>query len=370
MSPIKILIVEDEMIIAEDMADALMNLGYEITGVVGSGNKAIEQAATTHPDIVLMDINLQGELDGVEAADEIRVNQEIPVIFLTAYADQQTIERAKATEPFAYLLKPFQDRELKTTIEIAIQRHQAERAIRELLQKESNLNQLKSQFLSMISHDLRLPLTTIQSTAELLEHKGTNCSEAQKIKYFEYIYSSIDQLTKMLDNILDLSKLELGKVEFEPLRMDLKRVCIDVLEQVQISDRHQHEFEFVIQGSNDPVILDEQLLRQCLLNLLSNACKYSPKNTKIEFSVHRQEHQVLFSIKDRGFGIPEPDKKNLFQSFQRASNVKHIPGTGLGLMIVKKCVDLHQGEITVDSELDAGTTFKIALPLQSKPQKL
>lgn len=364
MSPIKILIVEDEMIIAEDMADALVNLGYEITGIVGAGNQAIEQAATTHPDIVLMDINLQGEIDGVDAAERIRINQQIPVVFLTAYADQQTIERAKATEPFAYLLKPFQDRELKTTIEIAIQRHKAETAIREMLQQSSELNRLKSQFLSMISHDFRLPLTTIQSTAELLEHKGNSCSEAQKNKYFEYIYSSIDKLTKMLDNILDLSKLELGQVEFEPSRMDLERVCVDVLEQVQIGDRDQHEFEFVIQCSKDPVILDEQLLRQCLLNLLDNACKYSPKNTKIEFSVHRQDRQVLFSIKDRGIGIPESERKNLFQSFQRASNVKHIPGTGLGLMIVKKCVDLHQGEITVESQLEAGTTFKIILPLQ------
>lgn len=367
MSPTKILIVEDEMIIAEDMADALTNLGYEVTAIVPSGQDAIEKAATTHPDIVLMDINLQGEIDGVDAAQQIRSNQQIPVVFLTAYADQHTIERAKATEPFGYLLKPFQDRELKTTIEIAIQRHQAENSIRDLLKKESDLNQLKSQFLSMISHDFRLPLTTIQSTVELLEYKGNECSEEQKKQYFEYIYSGISKVTEMLDDVLELSKLELGNIEFEPSLMDVNRVCLDVLEELKISDRHQHEFKFIHGDRNIPVVLDEKLLRQCLLNLLSNACKYSPQNSLISLHLDCQDDRVLFSVKDRGLGIPPEEQNNLFQSFHRASNVRDIPGTGLGLMIVKKCVELHGGNITVESQIDVGTTFNITLPLNRTP---
>ena len=363
MSPIKILIVEDEMIIAEDMADALSNLGYEVTGIVASGDEAIEKAATNYPDIVIMDINLQGDIDGVEAAQKIRNSQNIPVVFLTAYADQTTLERAKATEPFAYLLKPFQERELKTTIEIAIERDKAEKKIRELLNRESNINQLKNKFLSMISHDFRVPLTTIQSTAELLEYKGNDCPEEKRKQYFEYIYSSIAKITEMLNDILELSKLELGKIEFEPLRMDLTVACLDVLEEVNVSDRYQHELNFVNNGENTPVLLDEKLLRQCLLNLLLNACKYSDKHTCIDFLLNRYDDRVVFTIADRGIGIPVEDRKNLFQSFQRASNVKHIPGTGLGLIIVKKCVDLHEGEINVESELGVGTTFTITLPL-------
>ena len=141
MSPIKILIVEDEMIIAEDMADALSNLGYEVTAIVASGDEAIEKAATNYPAIVIMDINLQGDIDGVEAAQKIRNSQNIPVVFLTAYADQTTLERAKATEPFAYLLKPFQERELKTTIEIAIERDRAEKKFANFsIEKATSIN--------------------------------------------------------------------------------------------------------------------------------------------------------------------------------------------------------------------------------------
>jgi CheY-like chemotaxis protein len=272
MSPTRILIVEDEMIIAEDMADVLTQLGYEVTAIVPSGYDAIEQAATTHPDIVLMDINLQGEIDGVDAATQIRSTQQIPVVFLTAYADQNTIERAKATEPYGYLLKPFQDRELKITIEIAIQRHKAATSIREMLAQESHINQLKSQFLSMIYHDLRMHLTRIQSTVELLEYKGNNCSKKQE--YFTNIYSSIERLTEMLDDILDLSKLELGKINFQPSLIDLKSVRLDIVEYLAFSDRLKHEFKFIHNDLNRPVFLDEKLLRQCLLNLLANACKF------------------------------------------------------------------------------------------------
>lgn len=363
MSLTKILIVEDEMIIAEDMADALTQLGYEVTAIVPSGHDAIEKAATTNPDIVLMDINLQGEIDGVDAASQIRSSQQIPVVFLTAYADQNTIERAKATEPYGYLLKPFQDRELKTTIEIAIQRHKAETSIREMLAQESHINQLKSQFLSMISHDFRMPLTTIQSTVELLEYKGNSCSEQQKKQYFNHIYSSIEIITEMLDDILDLSKLELGKINLEPSRLDLNNFCLDIIEYLAVSHRIKHELKFIPNGLNRPVFLDEKLLRQCLLNLLANACKYSPPNTTIEFHVNCQDDRVIFSIKDQGVGIPADEQKNLFQSFHRASNVQHIPGTGLGLMIVKKCVELHRGEINLESTLGVGTTFNITLPI-------
>lgn len=367
MSRTKILIVEDEMIIAEDMADALTQLGYEVTAIVPSGQDAIKKAATTHPDLVLMDINLQGEIDGVDAANEIRSRHQIPVVFLTAYADHHTIERAKATEPYGYLLKPFQDRELKTTIEIAIQRHQAELKIRELLEKETYINQLKSHFLSMISHDFRGILAAIQSTVELLEYKGNSYSEQQRKKYFDHIYSSVEQITEILDDILDLSKLELGQIKFEPSLIDLKKFCLDIVEYFTVSDRHQHEFKFIHNNLNSPVFLDEKLLRQCLLNLLANACKYSPANTTIEFHVNCQDDRVSFSIKDQGLGIPEDEQKNLFQSFHRASNVQHIPGTGLGLMIVKKCVELHRGEINLSSTMGVGTTFNITLPLHELP---
>lgn len=360
---LKLLIVEDEMIIAEDMAESLRRLGYEVPAVVPSGELAIAKAADIKPDLVLMDINLQGDMDGIETATRIRADFQIPVIFLTAYADSQTLERAKEAEPFGYLLKPFEDRDLQTTIEIAVKRNQAEAAMRMAWQKEQELTELKSRFLSMAAHDFRTPLTTIQSSTELLQNYSHKWSEDKKQLHYNRIKNAIVSMTQLLDDVLLVGKGEAGKLEFKPQPLDLQGFCQEIIEEMQQSDQNSHLILAEFSGDCQGAIMDEKLLRPVLTNLLSNAIKYSPPGSPVRFQLQCQDHQAIFQIQDSGIGISTEDQEKLFEPFYRATNVGDVSGTGLGLTIVKKCTEVHKGTVKVHSEIGGGTTFTVMLPL-------
>ncbi|HCV32493.1 MAG TPA: hybrid sensor histidine kinase/response regulator, partial [Microcoleaceae bacterium UBA9251] len=165
MSPIKILVVEDEIIVAEDIAGRLKRMGYAVTATVPSGEEAIAKVAENQPDLVLMDIVLKGDMDGITAAEKIRINTNVPTVFLTAYADEKTLQRAKLTDPFGYIVKPFQQQDLRVTIEIALHRREIEVKMRQALQiseaaRESAEEKARrqNQYISMVAHELRNPL--------------------------------------------------------------------------------------------------------------------------------------------------------------------------------------------------------------------
>ncbi len=366
---VKILVVEDEVIIGMGIRKSLKNLGYTVTAVVESGENGLEQAAEMQPDLVLMDITLKGEIDGIEAADQIRCRFNIPVVFLTAHTDVSTLERAKKAEPFGYIVKPFEERELHTTVEIALARHKAESEVRKALQKERELNELKSRFVSMVSHEFRTPMSTILFSAGLLETYGPKWSEEKKLTHLHRIQAAVKQMTKLLEDILTLGKAEAGKLEFKPVPIELEQFCRELAEEMQITDENKHRINFLSKGAIADAIMDEKLLRHILSNLLSNAIKYSPEGSTVYFELtclgngaEEKSPVAMFRIQDEGIGIPPEDKPRLFETFHRATNVGTIPGTGLGLAIVKRAVDLHGGEIAVESEVGAGTRFTVTLP--------
>lgn len=376
MKPLTILVVEDEIITAIDIQSSLENLGYIVPSTASKGEEAIEKVETLQPDLVLMDIVLKGDIDGVEAAGIIRDRYQIPVIFLTAYSDDATLNRAGITEPFGYLLKPFDDRELHTTIQIAIKRHEAEKQIREqrdlaeeLRQEAEKLVELKSRYISMTSHEFRTPMTAIQMSAELLEHYSHKWSDEKKQKHLLRIQSSIKNMTQLLDDILTIGKGEAGKLEFNPAPLDLLQFCKEIVEEQQVATV-ESRINFVASGDLEHAFLDEKLLRHILTNLLSNALKYSPSGGEVNFKIDEHDRKLVLEIQDSGIGIPEMDLQNLFQSFQRAKNVGNIAGTGLGLAIVKKCVDRHNGQIAVSSRVNEGTTFTVILPMDLTPESL
>src|SRR5215475_1496390 len=173
MERAQILIVEDEGIVAEDLSQHLQRLGYRVPVVVASGPEAIQQAVATHPDLVMMDIRLRGPMDGVDAAAQIRSQVDIPVVYLTAHADQATLERAKVTEPYGYILKPFDEREVAVTIEMALYKHKMEKA----------LEQQRADFVAMLTHDIKNPLSVILGYAELLteEVRAHGLSQAEDL---------------------------------------------------------------------------------------------------------------------------------------------------------------------------------------------
>lgn len=244
-------------------------------------------------------------------------------------------------------------------------RKQTEAELLKALDKERELNALKSQIVSVVSHEYRTPLTTILSSAELLEHYSHTWTNEKKHQHLHRIQSSVHHLTKLVSDVLILDKAEAGKLEFNPTLLDVIALCRELIEELPLATPDQIAFQFVRQEEYTQVYLDEKLLRQMLTNLLSNAIKYSHPQGTVNFALICEQNEITFRIQDNGIGIPPEDRERLFESFHRASNVGVIPGTGLGLAIVKKCVDLHGGQIAVESEVGVGTTFTVTLPRSS-----
>lgn len=371
----KVLIVEDEAIVADTLALDLEKLGYTVIQVVASGEEALTYLETTatvaqHPDLVLMDIWLQGGLDGIQTAQQLRRYLDVPVVYLTANADRTTLERATATLPFGYVVKPYKEVELQATLAIALSRHRTEVAIQQALKAATTLpveqltQDAKSQYLSMASHEFRTPLSVIQFSSTFLQDYNTQLSEDKKLQHLQRIQWAAETLNALLDDVMSLSKMESGQLQCSPTPLDLVDFCQNLLETLRWGGTCQHLINFSPQATCQAVCLDEKLLWHMLNNLLSNAMKYSPIGSTITLRLDCTGTEVCFQVQDQGIGIPLENQPRLFEPFYRAANVGQIAGTGLGLAIVKRSIDLHQGQIYVDSEIGRGTTITIRLPKQ------
>ncbi len=362
ISPAKILVVEDELIVAKNLTRSLEKQGYEVMGVASSGKLAIQKATETHPNLVLMDITLQGDLDGIETAQIINSQLHIPIIYMTAHADDSTLDRAKKTGPYGYLVKPFKPQDTKTTIEMALAKHSADQTREATLLEEKELNNLKTRFLSMAAHDLRTPLTAIAGSAELLNLYSQKGSFEQKgEKYFHRIQTSVDCMKQILEDLSILGKSQLAQLPFNPVPVEIVAFCQDLVDEFQTIS--QCQILLIKERKSISGQMDIHGLRHILMNLLSNAIKYSPNEEAIEFILTCQNQTAIFIIKDQGIGIPQEDLEHLFEPFRRAKNVGKVKGSGLGLAIVKQFVDLHKGTIKVESKTGQGTTLTLTMPL-------
>lgn len=243
------------------------------------------------------------------------------------------------------------------------ERIRSENEMRRALEKEKELGELKSRFVSMTSHEFRTPLATILSSTDLLEHYRDRLQPEDQADLLHSIKDAVSRMTRMLDDVLLIGKAEAGRQEFAPQATDLAAFCQGLLDEFQLV----RPAGIQLQGRIPPfgrVKVDQKLLRHSLTNLLSNAIKYSPQGGRVEFAVEYAAGEICFRVEDQGIGIPADDLPNLFETFHRARNVGNISGTGLGLAIVKKSIDLHQGRIEVESEVGQGTTFRIAIPLE------
>jgi signal transduction histidine kinase len=242
-----------------------------------------------------------------------------------------------------------------------VKRQKAE-ALQRILEQEKELGELKLDFFSMVSHEFRTPLSIILGSAQLLEQGSQNSADSKKIRNLHRIQSSARLMTKLLTDILTLTRAEAGKLECKPELIDLESFCLNLVEDIQVSSEHSHLIKLVNQGHYTHANLDEKLLYSILNNLLSNAIKYSPKDKDICFIFNCEPDIVTFEIKDLGIGIPQEELRSLYAPFYRSKNVGNIVGSGLGLAVVKKCLDLHRGSITVESAVGIGTTFTVKIP--------
>lgn len=230
------------------------------------------------------------------------------------------------------------------------------------LEKEKELSELKSRFVSMASHEFRTPLTAILSSATLIAKYKDEKSQAKRMKHVRRIQSSVRNLTNILNDFLSLSKLEEGAIGHTPMHFNLKAFAGEMIEEVSGMMKAQQQIVHQHTGDTELVFLDAKLLRNILLNLLSNAIKYSNEGQQIELNTFVSNKLITIQVKDNGIGIPPKDQIHLFQRFFRAENVANIQGTGLGLNIVQRYLQLMEGTITFESALNQGTTFTIHFP--------
>jgi len=227
------------------------------------------------------------------------------------------------------------------------------------LETEKELNILKSRFVSMASHEFRTPLASILSSAALIQRYEQEDQQSNRVRHISKIKSAVANLTGILNDFLSLSKLEEGKITINYSKVNLNTLCKDIIEDVDALLKGQkiiHEFH----GSDPHIHSDERILKNILFNIISNAIKYSEKD--IFCDVYLKEDNFEIKIKDQGIGIPESEQKHLFSRFFRANNVSNIQGTGLGLNIVKRYVELLKGNIKFESVENEGTTFTIRIP--------
>lgn len=241
-------------------------------------------------------------------------------------------------------------------------RKQVEDKVLKALEREKELGELKTRFITNTSHEFRTPLTTILGSAELLDSARQNVTEEKKQKHCDRIKFAVKHMTRLLDDVLIISKAEAGKLTFDPESLDLTTFCKDLVEDLNSGIGSTCTIR--LSHPDSPLLgeFDEKLLRQVLENLISNAIKYSPAESTVLFKLSGTDDTATFYIQDHGIGIPADDIPHLFEPFQRASNVGTISGTGLGLSIVKKAIELHQGTITVDSREGEGSLFMVTLP--------
>lgn len=242
-----------------------------------------------------------------------------------------------------------------------------ERRVREIellskLEQEREINELKSRFVSMVSHEFRTPLTTILSSSQFIRKYGHSVQQQKQDKHFDRIENTVQHMTKMLEEVLFIGQSDANHVDFKPEYFDFISFCEEIVEQVQMSNE-SHDVRFSQIGDCKWVNADKTLLKNILYNLLSNAIKYSPNSDYIKFNLICELDDFLIQIIDSGIGIPDSDFKKLFEPFHRAKNVNNISGTGLGLYVTKIAVELHNGEILVNSEVGVGTTFTIRIPV-------
>jgi PAS domain S-box-containing protein len=247
--------------------------------------------------------------------------------------------------------------------DVTHRKHQ-EQEILKALEQEKELNELKSCFVSTASHEFRTPLSTILSSIELLEYYGHLSTEDENREYFQQIRTAINRMTELMSDVLTLEKTDGGKMEVNPIQLNLEQFCHSLIAEIRLGSKRQHNISFLLRGQCSQGILDEKVLRHIFGNLLSNAIKYSTAESEISFEVIRNKHEVIFQVRDQGIGIPEEAQQRLFEPFFRAKNVGTISGTGLGLSIVKRLVEIHGGRIDVESQVGKGTIFTVVIPQQ------
>lgn len=273
-------------------------------------------------------------------------------------------ETKRAEEAMLALNQTLERKVAERTGELRLAQAELARA----LEHERELGELKSRFVSMVSHEFRTPLGIIMSAIELMRHYDDRLPEEQRQELRQDIFNATRLMAGLMEQVLVLGRVEAGKFGCKAVPCDLETLAGKITDESLSATNHKCPVIWRTEGGLSGALADEALLRHILGNLLTNAVKYSPEGGEVVFSARREGRDAVFQVADRGIGIPEAERDTLFEAFHRCSNVGEIPGTGLGLVIVKRCVDLHGGSLEIDSEVGKGSTFTVRLPLFDTPE--
>ena len=367
-----ILIVEDERVVALNLQDQLEKLGFQVYGMVASGEEALRQITGKKPDLVLMDIKLKGTMDGVEAAALLRNQFKLPVVYLTAYADETTLERAKATEPFGYLVKPFTHRDLRVTIELALSKHRLVVERQELESKQRQLQKMESlgTLAGGIAHDLNNLLAALLGNAELAMAKIPSASKAQF--NLQEILTAGNRGKELVKQILSFCR----KVEPRPQPIQLAVVIEETLRLLRATIPTSIAIRTHLDPGLRPILGDSTQIQQVLLNLCTNA-EYAmrEKGGLLEVRLEITDVQTKagtfgpqlkpgkyqrITVRDTGSGIRPEVLENIFEPFFTTKDIGE--GTGMGLAVAQGLISNHGGGIDVESTPGHGSLFSIYFP--------
>lgn len=258
---------------------------------------------------------------------------------------------------------------IQTSTRDISKRKEAESVIEKTLKQERELNELRTNLVSTISHEFRTPMTTIRTSAELIGMyiDGQTFEKAQRVdKQLNTIIGEIDRIIELMNSVLTISRNDAGKTNFHPIQFDLKQLCIDVIETSFDNQKDGSKVQIFFEGTNFMVFADKNLMEYSLFNLINNAFKYSEARGDIKLNISSNSSKIILEIIDFGIGIPEEDQHKLFNTFFRASNTDGIQGTGLGLYIVKTFTEKNSGNIQLESQLGKGTKVTLQFPLQKQ----
>jgi signal transduction histidine kinase len=239
-----------------------------------------------------------------------------------------------------------------------------ETKLRSAYEKEKDINEMKTNFIATVSHEFRTPLTTILGSAELLEKYAKPFSDEKISRHIKKIHDSIEYMTTLTDDVLSISRSDRGKIKLEKADVEIKQLVEKLVDECKAYCRENQKINLVTDLDHDIISVDPKLINQILNNLIINSAKYSHPDSEItvEIKYAKQDNQLFMYVKDNGSGIAKEEMEHIFEPFYRANNSKNISGSGLGLSIVKRSVELHNGKIEVKSEPSIGTEFKVIIP--------
>lgn len=411
-----ILVVDDRADNLRLLSTMLSDQGYKVRKII-KGELTFDVAQVNPPDLILLDI-MMPNISGFDVCQQLKADdrtRSIPIIFLSASDEPLDKVKAFSIGGEDYITKPFEIQEVIARIEhqlrlvrlqkqLRSQNHQLQAEVKERLKaeaalqkindeleervnqrtveltqanhqlqqlgqqlqqalaQEQELSQIKSRIITTISHEYRTPMAIISSSTGVLEEYFDRLNTQLRHKHLKRIQGAIQHMTALVDDVIFLNHLEFEAFELNLHQVSLKDVLQSTIADLTQSQPNAHTIEIQMHDDCNQQTTDARLLTKIMFNLLSNAIKFSPQSPQVQIQVNCTAQAFYLHVHDAGIGIPDDEIDHVFESFYRASNTDNIQGVGLGLALVKKCLDLLSGEITLKSSLNQGTTASIQVP--------